>query len=152
MTNLTPFATSQKFENNMTIIKWKQGTHTKWKKEKKNNKKKKKSNKSWQYIGTSSSSVNVNTNSNEEDGDETKKDNSVDKDGKPTGMHVPKLHHSVSPRELDQQPWTQQHEQHHRYHHWAPIRHWSLTTSDLSLSWVLQTKSLIIRISLPKID
>lgn len=38
-------------------------------------------------------------------------------------MHVAKLDHPVSSRQLKQQSWTQQHEQHHCYHNRPPIRH-----------------------------
>lgn len=65
----------------------------------------------------------MNAYGDEEDGDETKEDNGVDKYRQSTGLHVPKLHHPVPPRQLKQQPRTQQHEQHHRYHHRSPIRH-----------------------------
>ncbi|KAM0962208.1 hypothetical protein ACFX2J_021270 [Malus domestica] len=65
----------------------------------------------------------MNTNSDEEDGEEAEEDDGVDEDRYPARLHVPKLHHPALPRQLEQQPRTQQHEQHHRYHHRPPIRH-----------------------------
>ncbi|PON77272.1 hypothetical protein PanWU01x14_028910 [Parasponia andersonii] len=67
--------------------------------------------------------TNVNVNGDEEDSDEAEEDNGVDEYGSATCLHVAKLDHSASGWNLKQQTWAQQHEQHHRYDHWTPIRH-----------------------------
>ena len=60
-------------------------------------------------------SVNVDANGNEEDGDETKEDDSVNQDSDAARLHGGKLDHPSPPRNLTQQPWCQQHKQHHRH-------------------------------------
>lgn len=68
-------------------------------------------------------SINMNTNGDKENGNETKEDNGMNQNGQPTRLHIPKFNHSRSPRQLKQEPRTQQHEQHHRNHHRPPICH-----------------------------
>ncbi|BAT86634.1 hypothetical protein LR48_Vigan102s009700 [Vigna angularis] len=68
-------------------------------------------------------SVDMHTNSNKKYGNETKEDDGVDQDRDSTGLHVPKLHHSALPWNLNQKTRTQQHKQHHCYHHRTPITH-----------------------------
>ncbi|KAK2661445.1 hypothetical protein Ddye_000019 [Dipteronia dyeriana] len=51
----------------------------------------------------------MNTNSDEENGDKPKVNDGVDKYGGATGLHTIKLHHSTLARQLEQQPWRQQH-------------------------------------------
>ncbi|CAN6550976.1 unnamed protein product [Malus baccata var. baccata] len=75
--------------------------------------------------------VDVNANSDEEDGEEAEEDDGVDEDRYPARMHVPKLHHLAPSRQLEQQPRTQKHEQHHSYHHRPPIRHSIFTIYEM---------------------
>lgn len=65
----------------------------------------------------------MDANSDEENGDETKENDGVDKDGGSTGLHVVELDDSAFAGELEQKTWTQQHEQHRRDHYRAPICH-----------------------------
>ncbi|KAI4383620.1 hypothetical protein MLD38_009432 [Melastoma candidum] len=74
----------------------------------------------------SSAGVDVNADGHEEDGDEAEEYDGVDEDGEAAGAHAAELHHAMVPRDLEQQPRGQQHEQHHSYHHRPPVRHvWS---------------------------
>ncbi|OWM70732.1 hypothetical protein CDL15_Pgr014405 [Punica granatum] len=59
----------------------------------------------------------------EEDGDEAEEDDGVDEDEDAARLHVHELNRPLVSRQLKQQPWRQQHEQHHPYHHRPPIRH-----------------------------
>lgn len=69
------------------------------------------------------SCVDMNTDCNKENGDEAKEDDGVDKDGSTTGLHVRKLHNSAFGRQLEQQPWRQQHKKQCGYYYRPPIRH-----------------------------
>lgn len=51
-------------------------------------------------------SIDMHTNGNKKDGNESKKEDGMDQNRHTTGLHVPKLHHFVSSRQLKQQPWT----------------------------------------------
>lgn len=74
----------------------------------------------------------MNANGDEEDGDETEEDNGMDKNGGPTCLHIPELDDFALRRKLKQQPRTQQYEQHNRYQHWSPIRHFCFDLVCLS--------------------
>lgn len=65
----------------------------------------------------------MNTDCNKENDEEAKEDDGVDKDGSRTGLHVPKLHNSAFGRQLEQQPWRQQHKKQCGYYYRPPIRH-----------------------------
>lgn len=71
-------------------------------------------------------SVNMDANGDEKDGDEAEVDDGMDQNRRPACMHASELHHPVFSRNLKQQPRRQQHEQHHRYQHRSPIRHYWL--------------------------
>lgn len=73
--------------------------------------------------------VDVNADGNEKDGDDAKINDGMNQNGEAACMHVSKLHHSTSSRQLKQQPRRQQHKQQHRYQHWSPICHVSLSLS-----------------------
>lgn len=60
-------------------------------------------------------------------------------------MHVTKLDYSVSSRQLKQQSWTQQHEQHHCYHNRPPIRH-----GNCSLLILHQLTAILVSLTLLK--
>lgn len=65
----------------------------------------------------------MNSDGDKEDGEKPKEDDGMYDYGGTAGLHVPKLHHSPPAWYLKQKPRSQQHKQHHRYNHWAPIRH-----------------------------
>ena len=65
--------------------------------------------------------MDVNADGNEKDGDDAEVYDGVHQNREPACVHVSKLHHSASSRQL-----KQQHEQYHRYQHWSPIYHLSL--------------------------
>lgn len=79
--------------------------------------------------GRSLVGMDVDADGNEKDGDDAKINDGMNQNREAACMHVPKLHHSASSRQLKQQPWRQQHKQHHRYQHWSPICHLSLSLS-----------------------
>ncbi|KAG1370156.1 hypothetical protein COCNU_15G005220 [Cocos nucifera] len=74
----------------------------------------------------SSAGVDVEVEGEDEDGEDGEEDESVDGDGLTVGPESPEVHPFVRPRELEQQPWRQQHEQNHPHHHRRPVRHLSL--------------------------
>lgn len=63
----------------------------------------------------------MDSNGNEEDGDEAEVKNGVYKNGDAASLHISKLYRSFVPRQLKQQPWRQQHKQHHCYQNRPPI-------------------------------
>ena len=74
-----------------------------------------------------SAGVDVDANGDEEDGDKAEVDNGMDEDRDAACLHVPEIHHTVVSRQLEQQPWRQQHKQYNRYHHRPPVLHFSLS-------------------------
>lgn len=52
----------------------------------------------------------------------------MDQDRSTACLHVPKFDQPPSRWYLKQQPRTKQHEQHHCYYHWPPVRHITLCT------------------------
>lgn len=85
----------------------------------------------------------MNTNGNEEYGDESEVDDGVDQYGYSARLHVCKFHRSAIAWQLEQQPWRQQHKQHHSYHHWPPICHLfsvvpkTLETKQVPIDWAV---------------
>ncbi|KAJ4830212.1 hypothetical protein Tsubulata_035746 [Turnera subulata] len=77
----------------------------------------------------------MNTNCYEKNSDETKEDDCVDKDRDAACLHVCKLHHSFVPRELKQQPWSEEHEQNHSYYYRTPICHFCCFFQELPLCY-----------------
>ncbi|KAL2320311.1 hypothetical protein Fmac_029280 [Flemingia macrophylla] len=47
----------------------------------------------------------------------------MDEYGQATCLKVTKLYEPASSRYLDQKPWSEQNEKHHRHKHWPPISH-----------------------------
>lgn len=80
------------------------------------------------------SCVDMNTDSNKENGDEAEENDGVDKDGSTTGLHVRKRRYSAIGRQLEQQPWRQQHKQHRGYHNRPPVRH-------VPISWLSESET-----------
>lgn len=92
--------------------------------------------------------MDVNADSNEKDGDDAKIYDGMNQNREPTCMHVSKLHHSTSSRQLKQQPRRQQHKQHHRYQHWSPICHLSLSLVYLFMICVFMPFDLSFSLTL----
>lgn len=63
----------------------------------------------------------VNTDSDDQNGEYAEENDSVHQNGNPTGIHIPKLHHPDSRRQLKKQPWWQDNEQRHRHNNRSPI-------------------------------
>lgn len=59
----------------------------------------------------------------DEEGDEAEVDDGMDEDGDGAGVEVAELDHAVAAGELEEQPRREEHEQHHRDHHGAPVGH-----------------------------
>lgn len=79
----------------------------------------------WRWKKEALVGMDVNADGNEKDGDDTKIYDGMNQNREAACMHVSKLHHSTSSRQLKQKPRRQQHKQHHRYQHWSPICHLS---------------------------
>jgi len=65
----------------------------------------------------------VDADGDEEDGDEGEVEDGVDEDGDSAGVHGAEADDAAVRGELEQQAWRQQHEQHRRDHHGAPVSH-----------------------------
>lgn len=65
--------------------------------------------------------VYVNTNCDDQYGEYAEEYDGVHQNGNPTGVHVPKLHHPDSGRQLKKQPWRQENEERHCYHNRPPV-------------------------------
>lgn len=93
--------------------------------------------------------MNVNPDGNEKDGDDTEVYDGVHQNREAAGVHVSKLHHSASPRQLKQQSWRQQHEQYHRYQHRSPICHLAVSLKfNLSRPFLSLSLSLSLALAL----
>lgn len=71
----------------------------------------------------SGTSVHVYSNSHQEDANESKVEDGVNQYRHSTCLKVAKLYHLAFTRNLDQQPWSQENEEHHRHKNWPPISH-----------------------------
>lgn len=67
------------------------------------------------------SKVYVNTNCDDQNGEYAEENDGVHQNGNPTGVHVPKLHHPDSRRQLKKQPRRQEDEQRHRDDNRSPV-------------------------------
>lgn len=65
--------------------------------------------------------VYVNTNCDDQYGEYAEEYDGVHQNGNPTGVHVPKLHHPDSGRQLKKQPRRQENEERHCYHNRPPV-------------------------------
>jgi hypothetical protein len=65
----------------------------------------------------------VDSDGDEEDGDEREVEDGVDEDGDAAGVHGAEAHDAAVRGQLEQQPRREQHEQHRRDNHGAPVRH-----------------------------
>lgn len=72
---------------------------------------------------TGSSRVDVDMKSENEDGIEDEEDESMNDYSFTVSLHTPELKLPIIPRELEQKPWREKHEQNNSDHHWRPIRH-----------------------------
>ncbi|KAG7033373.1 hypothetical protein SDJN02_07429, partial [Cucurbita argyrosperma subsp. argyrosperma] len=74
-------------------------------------------------FGSMKTNVNVyvNTDSDDQYGEYAEENDSVHQNGNPTGIHIPKLHHPDSRRQLKKQPWRQDNEQRHRHNNRSPV-------------------------------
>ena len=63
----------------------------------------------------------VNTNCNDQYGEYAEEYDGVYQNGNPTGVHIPKLHHPDSRRQLKKQPRRQENEQRHRHYNRSPV-------------------------------
>lgn len=77
----------------------------------------------------------VNTNSDDQYGEYTEENDGVHQNGNPTGVHVPKLHHPDSRRQLKKQPRRQENEQRHRHDNRSPVCHLYLQEEVCFDSW-----------------
>jgi hypothetical protein len=65
----------------------------------------------------------VDADGDEEDGDEREVEDGVDEDGDAAGVHGAEADDAAVRRQLEQQARREQHEQHRRDHHGAPVSH-----------------------------
>ncbi|CAL5370281.1 unnamed protein product [Camellia sinensis] len=77
-----------------------------------------------------SAGVDMEVEGEDNDGVEGEEEKSVKGYGLTVSLHAPKLHMSVVSRYLEQQSRRQQHEQHHPYQYWSPIRHFQTNSNS----------------------
>ncbi|KAI8030417.1 hypothetical protein LOK49_LG01G04216 [Camellia lanceoleosa] len=81
-----------------------------------------------------SAGVDMEMEGEDNDGVEGEEEKSVKGYGLTVSLHAPKLHMSVVSRYLEQQTRRQQHEQHHPYQYWSPIRHFQTNSNSTQLN------------------
>ena len=107
----------------------------------------------------SGTSVHVYSNSHQEDTNESKVEDGVNQYRHSTCLKVAKLYHLAFTRNLDQQPWSQENEEHHRHKNWPPISHdllllffllSLLCLSSFNASWLVVSMSVMCTWDLKK--